>query len=289
MKKIEDGFYLTVSQGIFVEDMRCNICGSSIWECSHSVGREYELEDKTKKVCIPVASGQYEAGEISIVNVPANDTSIIYIPDKKENKTNDAKIDKTQITDSNTIVPKIDNNENVLDNTQNDNENKGDEMIKDLLIASLLKDMKNTWNFEDSAEAEIKDFISSLEDEKIEKLMKVLDSLKTSTHNLVKEVSDSLQVIATQTEPIKDSEQKPEEPKTEPETEPENTNVEDNKENAVQTNDGKEEPKEGSAEMVEKNIKDDLEALKEMLKAKDAQAKTENKDSLSELFIKNFN
>ena len=149
--------------------------------------------------------------------------------------------------------------------------------------------MKNTWNFEDSAEAEIKDFISSLEDEKIEKLMKVLDSLKTSTHNLVKEVSDSLQVIATQTEPIKDSEQKPEEPKTEPETEPENTNVEDNKENAVQTNDGKEEPKEGSAEMVEKNIKDDLEALKEMLKAKDAQAKTENKDSLSELFIKNFN
>lgn len=289
MKKIEDGFYLTVSQGIFVEDMRCNICGSSIWECSHSVGREYELEDKTKKVCIPVASGQYEAGEISIVNVPANDTSIIYIPDKKENKTNDAKIDKTQITDSNTIVPKIDNNENVLDNTQNDNENKGDEMIKDLLIASLLKDMKNTWNFEDSAEAEIKDFISSLEDEKIEKLMKVLDSLKTSTHNLVKEVSDSLQTIATQTEPIKDSEQKPEEPKTEPETEPENTNVEDNKENAVQTNDGKEEPKEGSAEMVEKNIKDDLEALKEMLKAKDAQAKTENKDSLSELFIKNFN
>ena len=83
MKKIEDGFYLTVSQGIFVEDMRCNICGSSIWECSHSVGREYEMEDKTKKVCIPVASGQYEAGEISIVNVPANDTSIIYIPDKK--------------------------------------------------------------------------------------------------------------------------------------------------------------------------------------------------------------
>ena len=41
--------------------------------------------------------------------------------------------------------------------------------------------------------------------------------------------------------------------------------------------------------MVEKNIKDDLEALKEMLKAKDAQAKVENKDSLSELFIKNFN
>ena len=41
--------------------------------------------------------------------------------------------------------------------------------------------------------------------------------------------------------------------------------------------------------MVEKNIKDDLEALKEMLKAKDAQTKVENKDSLSELFIKNFN
>ena len=131
----------------------------------------------------------------------------------------------------------------MLDNTQNDNKNKGDEMIKDLTITLLLKDMKNTWNFEDSAEAEIKDFISSLEDEKIEKLTKVLDSLKTSTNNLVKEVTDSLQIAATQVETIKDSEQKPEEPKTEPETEPEATNVEDNKENAGQANDGKEEPK----------------------------------------------
>lgn len=298
MKKIKDGFYLTVSQGIYVEDMRCNICGSSIWDCSHSVGREYEMEDKTKKTCIPIATGQFEAGEISIVNIPANDTSIIYVPNDEEQKTNDNKIDKTQITDSNNDVPKIDNTKNILENKTNDkqNNNKGDEMIKDLLIASLLKDMKNTWKFDDSKEAEIKDFISSLEDDKIEAFMKVLDNFKTSTQELVKEVVDNLNVIEAQAEKIKPIEDdKTSNEKTEAEqknTEPakDNKNEEPKNEPKEPVADNKnEESKEGSAEITEKNIKDDLEALKEMLRAKDNKNTEAKEDSLSELLIKNFN
>ena len=297
MKKIKDGFYLTVSQGIYVEDVKCNICNNSIWNCAHFVGREYEMEDKTKKVCIPVACGNFEAGEISIVNVPANDTSIIYVPNDEEQKTNDSKIDKTQITDSNNDVPKIDNTKNILENKTNDkqNDNKGDEMIKDLLIASLLKDMKNNWQFDDSKEAEIKDFISSLEDDKMEAFVKLLDTLKTSTIQLMDKVEKIAMVGKIEPEQIKPVEDnKTSNEKTEAEqknTEPvqDNKTEEDKNKVTEPVTDKKEEPKEGSADITEKNIKDDLEALKEMLRAKDNKDTEAKEDSLSELLIKNFN
>lgn len=289
MKKIKDGYYLTVSQGIYVEDLKCNICGKSIWECEHYAGEEYELEDKTKKVCIPTACGKFEAAEISIVNIPANDTSIIYIPNENTQNINDNKTN----TISDSIVPKLDNNKNVILNSIKDNKNKGDEMIKDLLIASLLKDMKEIWNFDETKESEIKDFINSLEDEKIEKFVKILNSLEESTNNLIKDFNEKIEKTLKDAETIKPivTEQSVNDKQNESITEPatqqkDNNNTEpDTENNTNQTNDDNE----GSGKITEKDIKDDLEALKNILKANDDKNKETKKDSLSEMFIKNFN
>ena len=138
INKIKDGYYLTVSQGITCLDIICNVCGETFFKCPHRAGSTYKVND-VETECIPKAIGPFIAEEISIVNIPANDTSIIYVPEKKEEKnavtTSDNKNIKNQA--------QIDNQENQCKDNKNNNnikDNKGDStMLKDLLRKSLLK------------------------------------------------------------------------------------------------------------------------------------------------------
>lgn len=106
---IKDGTYLTVSQGSGTDEITCNICGKPLSECEHIPGQKYD--DKT---CLAV-TGKLFPYEISVVNEPANDTSIMIVYDptsknissfndiknqKKINKKTKDETEETIITDS---------------------------------------------------------------------------------------------------------------------------------------------------------------------------------------------
>lgn len=243
MAKIKDGYYLTVSQGISCTDIICNVCEKSYFECPHIPGETYTVDNKEVE-CIPVATGIFTADEVSIVNVPANDTSIIYFKDEEqENNVADSKNENT-IKDNQ--KEKIKDNQNIdefdkkniacKDNTNNEIVNKdkkgGFKMsIKDLLKQSLLKDIKNVWDLKDEKEESIKTFFDSLEEDKIEKFIQVINDLQeaTTTSKVEKETVEEEKVADTKVT-------NNEEEKTVP-VEPELNKVNDNKENV---NDNKE-------------------------------------------------
>lgn len=81
------------SQSSYYEKSTCNICNSDYWggECSHAAGRSYPVnipgtDLQQSKTCYPIMNGDREPVELSTVVTPANDTSILYIYDKKNKK-----------------------------------------------------------------------------------------------------------------------------------------------------------------------------------------------------------
>ena len=191
MEKIKDGYYLTVSQGITCSDMICNICGETFFKCPHYAASTYKVND-IETECIPKAIGPFIAEEISIVNIPANDTSIIYVPEKKEEKNSVSNSDNKNIQNQ----VQIDNQENQCKDSKNNNnikDNKGGStMLKDLLRKSLLKDMKNVWTLKDEMTEKIETFFNSLEEEKIEDFISIINILQDSTNEKIKVIEDSV-------------------------------------------------------------------------------------------------
>lgn len=153
-ERVKDGLDNTVSQGQFATKAVCNICGHDYLSgaCEHIAGREYSTDsnDESKKVkCVPIISG-LEPSEISIVNVPANDTSLIYISsepstpaldsqDAKEENKKMEEIDKKTETcnDDTTIENKIASNEEKTVEEDQQKQKKGDVMFKDLLKKAM--------------------------------------------------------------------------------------------------------------------------------------------------------
>lgn len=303
MQKIKDGYYLTVSQGIYVEDVKCNICGEYFWDCEHRAGITYKKDNK-EVLCVPECCGEFEASEISIVNVPANDTSIIYVPrDENEQEKKDFKLDNykeekivedtkendeklTRIDDS-LIVCKDDTNDNMQVIEENNKINKGDSMLKDVLRDMLLSDLKKSYESE-TVETVFTDFFNSLEDEKIENFTKLLNEIKKAQDEKIQKIQDSIQTVE-----IKMGE-KPEENKTvednliptqEPiPSEPVQPNPDQIKDNQKDVK--KEEIKDTSVqEKIEDEVKDMSKLTGEIKDS--AKEKTKEYKQL-ELFIQNF-
>lgn len=88
-EKILDGLYNTVSQSSYMGKFKCNVCGHDYYggACMHSAGKSYNLDENGSKTmtCIPKAS-DFKPVELSIVNNPANDSSIFVVYDKKKCK-----------------------------------------------------------------------------------------------------------------------------------------------------------------------------------------------------------
>lgn len=81
------------SQSSYYEKCTCNICNNDYWgmECSHGAGRTYQIsipgtDLKQDKICYPIMTGDREPVELSTVVSPANNTSILYVYDKKNKK-----------------------------------------------------------------------------------------------------------------------------------------------------------------------------------------------------------
>lgn len=82
------GLDCTVSQSSFFGKASCSICGNDYYggECTHVAGRNYPKKDDKgnpieDRFCL-VKAQDFEPIELSIVNIPANDTSVIYVLDE---------------------------------------------------------------------------------------------------------------------------------------------------------------------------------------------------------------
>jgi hypothetical protein len=90
-KRLVDGLDLTVSQSSFMNKATCNICGKDYFQsggCNHVAGTTYEIEKdgKSEKVKCVLHTEDYEPIELSFVNLPANDTSTVFVFDGKNEK-----------------------------------------------------------------------------------------------------------------------------------------------------------------------------------------------------------
>lgn len=96
--KISSGIYLTTSQGAITDSRTCSICGSDITKCDHMPGQMYD-----NKKCL-IVTGKIIPVENSIVNEPANDSSLFVlfdtetkeIKDSLNNKNKDSKIEESE-------------------------------------------------------------------------------------------------------------------------------------------------------------------------------------------------
>ena len=289
--KIKDGYYLTVSQGITCLNIICNICGETFFKCSHRAGSTYKVND-VETECIPKVIGPFIAEEISIVNIPANDTSIIYVPEKKEENNTVTTSDNKNIKNQ----AQIDNQENQCKDSKNNNnikDNKGDStMLKDLLRKSLLKDMKNVWTLKDEMTEKIETFFNSLEEDKIEDFMNIINILQDSTNEKMKVIEDSVTELkpyvttgtleqTEQTEKvIEDKKKQILEQKTENNNEQQNQQT-----NPINDNDNPDEKnlKDNKTKTNKENIENEIKDYKENLKDNDGQTSKENDEIMAML------
>lgn len=196
-ERVKNGFDATVSQSSYMGKAVCNICHQDYFsgECNHYTGREYQIEvDKQtiKKIC-NLECSDFEPIELSIVNNPANDTSILFVYEHSSNNSNnsDNKNEKNEIKDT-----EIDNslNKDKIEETEKnkkqdievteDKENKNTEevMFKDLLKNTISKSVSD--RFGEEVKDPFAQLFDSLEkEEQVSNLQKFLDALELSLDN----------------------------------------------------------------------------------------------------------
>lgn len=181
-ERINNELDLTVSQSSFMNKAVCNICGKDFFgsECCHYPGEEYEIEEngkKVKKVCV-VNTFDFEPIELSFVNLPANDTSVVYVykTEKEGNKADDSLVN-TDKKDGVENQEDKNNNETNKNINKDNNEKEGGVSepvndFKDILKNqisdkfNLSEDKKELFGklFDTMDSNQIKDFISFLEE-----------------------------------------------------------------------------------------------------------------------------
>ena len=176
--RIENDIDLTVSQSSFMNKAICNICGNDYYgdSCPHFPGREYEVEvdgKKEKKVCV-VNTFDYEPIELSFVNLPANDTSVVFKMTKNNNVNNITPSDNVEENNAKVEDKKVNNQDlNQIENKNKEEGGKEDpvENFKDVLkqvIESKIQlsdELKEPFQrlFDSMNSEQVKDFITLLE------------------------------------------------------------------------------------------------------------------------------
>lgn len=105
--RIKSGLDVTVSQSSFMEKATCSICGKDYFgdECTHFAGELYEdKENGIQNVCY-IKAEDFDPIELSFVNLPANDVSVIctYTPKANVMKSHDEQEKGTMKDMKNTI------------------------------------------------------------------------------------------------------------------------------------------------------------------------------------------
>lgn len=207
------GLDVTVSQSSYFKDATCTVCGQDYFggECSHIAGRTYSVKKDDVSVdleCL-VATSTFEPIELSIVNTPANDTSVIYVLNNPVNDSRDDK-EQTEAFNDSKEMPGIDDIENKckdsVNNKTNETEDKDKmfkEMLKDTLKANIKKEISDSTEmltaFEtlfDAATEETLPLVKALMDE----FAKVVETMKTENADDSEAVAEEVHEIEA-TEP----------------------------------------------------------------------------------------
>lgn len=240
-ERIKNGLDATVSQSSYMGKATCNICHQDYFggECMHHAGQSYQLEkdkDIIEQICY-VECKDFEPVELSIVNNPANDSSILFVLDSKKSSSKDEKDDEIKIVDSKidneNINAKVKGTESNIKDCEQENSqpeetnNKTeDSMFKDLLKKAISKTVSDKFG-EEIVEGFNKLFDSLENESQIENLQVFLDSLNIAPK----------EVIETE-----ESETKDEKEVEEPEVKDEKVEEEEKPEETTETKDEKQEP-----------------------------------------------
>ena len=191
LDKILKGQILTTSQASSTNSVTCSICGKDYGECDHIVGGVYD--GKTAHLL----TGELEPYEDSVVNAPANDSSILLVFNKDtkecfiygtEPEINFECPEKENTHDESSKVAK-DSNLDILNNEV--------DILKDSVEgADMEKYKKQLKKFKDRAAFEFQKALK-LNDEKLPDAMKIFDEISDEFSvellSLVELIADSVQ------------------------------------------------------------------------------------------------
>jgi hypothetical protein len=199
------GLDVTVSQSSYFEKANCSVCGNDYFgeHCTHVAGENYTIKKDEIEVdvkCVANVSG-FSPIELSIVNTPANDTSVIYVLDASITTPSSDSSEESKIDD-------IENKckDNVDDKTKptEDKDRMFKEMLKDTLTQNIKKDISDNAEllkaFGDLFDASTEDqmpLVKTLMDE----IAKVVETVKLET------VVDSSaeEEVAEEVKPVEDA------------------------------------------------------------------------------------
>ena len=165
-------------------------------------------------------------------------------------------------------------------------------MLKALLRKSLLKDMKNVWTLKDEMTKKIETFFNSLEEDKIEDFIGIINILQDSTNEKMKVIEDSATklkpYVATGTlEQTEQTEKDVEDNKTQtPEQKTENNSEQQNQQtNPINDNDNPDEKnlKDNKAKTNKENVENEMKDYKVNLKDNNSQSSKENDEVMAML------
>lgn len=186
-ERVDSGLDMTLSQSSIMNSATCNICGKDYYsgDCNHVAGETFQIEEDgvKKDVKCVVYTKDYEPVELSIVNFPANDTSIIY---KRKNEVNASNQDNKQSTKDNV------NAENKITKDTKIESDKGEVMYKELAKKHFLSKLEDFKLGEDGINT-MSDFFETLKEDQLDKIDNVIDLFKTSKDEAVKEISDAFE------------------------------------------------------------------------------------------------
>ncbi|MGL5715869.1 MAG: hypothetical protein ACRCX2_22820 [Paraclostridium sp.] len=196
--RMEAGLDITVSQSSYFKEATCSICGQDYFggECIHMAGRTYQIKKDDVSVdldCI-VMTKDFEPIELSIVNTPANDTSVIYVHKPRVDSGNDSE-DTTESSNDSQEEPKIDEDKNSCKDSDNNKPNVMED--KNKMFKKMLKDtLKANIEKEISDKAEMLTAFEAL-----------FDAANEDTLPLVKTLMDEIAVVVKAIKEVADSEE----------------------------------------------------------------------------------
>lgn len=263
-QRIQDELDVTVSYGQTCSGATCNICHKDYFgdECEH-VARETYTVDGKEMTCTPHMLGLSPL-EVSIVNTPANDTSLLYIPNsstpaltndsKEEENKNSDKIDNhgEVCKDGSTIEEKTEKTVEVEIKNEDTNidEKKGDVMFKDLLKKSMLDSLQSIDEKVHDSFGKLFDLLET--EEQVSALKEFADTYKGSLQTSENETKEEV-VEEEVEETTEDETSSSEEENIEESAESEEKNIEETATEEV----------EDEKNLVEQEIKDAQEIVKE--------------------------
>lgn len=184
--KIKTGIYLTTSQGSVTDSRTCSICGKDIMSCEHMPGRTYD-----NKKCL-IITGKLRPIENSVVNAPANDTSIFIVYNKVTKKIEDSLTVIKDNEELNKIKDQSEVNKNIM------NPEKITKMVQVLKDAQLRK-VEDFFGKEEKINA----LFDLFELEDLDKMIQITDTFLEFGQNKINDkITELNKIIADKEESI---------------------------------------------------------------------------------------